>query len=206
MSDQQKGLLPALKEVMPNAHHRNCVMHIWKNFINRFKDLYIREVVWDCARCTTIPEFKEQMEKLKGINQGAWEYLSKFEPATWVKAYFSHGPKVDNLTNNMCEVFNSKIVSYRSKPILTMCEEIRCYLMRRMVKHKELLSDYTGKLAPVQQKRMERLIRPSNKWRADWTGDDARKRFEVTRKATKVDVDLIRQTCSCNKWQLTGKF
>ncbi|XP_025618784.3 uncharacterized protein [Arachis hypogaea] len=206
MSDQQKGLLPALKEVMPNAHHRNCVMHIWKNFINRFKDLYIREVVWDCARCTTIPEFKEQMEKLKGINQGAWEYLSKFEPATWVKAYFSHGPKVDNLTNNMYEVFNSKIVSYRSKPILTMCEEIRCYLMRRMVKHKELLSDYTGKLAPVQQKRMERLIRPSNKWRADWTGDDARKRFEVTRKATKVDVDLIRQTCSCNKWQLTGKF
>ncbi|XP_020963773.1 uncharacterized protein LOC107610504 [Arachis ipaensis] len=192
MSDQQKGLLPALKEVMPNAHHRNYVMHIWKNFINRFKDLYIREVVWDCARCTTIPEFKEQMEKLKGINQGAWEYLSKFEPATWVKAYFSHGPKVDNLTNNMCEVFNSKIVNYRRKPILTM------------VKHKELLSDYTGKLAPVQQKRMERLIRPSNKWRADWTGDDARKRFEVTRKATKVDVNLIRQTCSCNKWQLTG--
>ncbi|XP_020967434.1 uncharacterized protein LOC110266768 [Arachis ipaensis] len=204
MSDQQKGLLPALKEVMPNAHHRNCVMHIWKNFINRFKDLYIREVVWDCARCTTIPEFKEQMEKLKGINQGAWEYISKFEPATWVKAYFSHGPKVDNLTNNMCEVFNSKIVNYRSKPILTMCEKIRCYLMRRMVKHKELLSDYTGKLAPVQQKRMEHPIRPSNKWRVDWTCDDARKRFEVTRKATKVDVDLIKQTCSCNKWQLTG--
>ncbi|XP_025608001.1 uncharacterized protein [Arachis hypogaea] len=117
------------------------------------------------------------MEKLKGINQGTWEYLSKFEPATWVKAYFSHGPKVDNLTNNMCEVLNSKIVNYRSKPILTMCEEIKCYLMRRMVKHKELLN---------------------------WTGDDARKRFKVTRKATKVDVDLIRQTYSCNKWQLTG--
>ncbi|XP_016200220.1 uncharacterized protein LOC107641235 [Arachis ipaensis] len=28
MSDQQKGLLPALKAVMPNAHHQNCVMHI----------------------------------------------------------------------------------------------------------------------------------------------------------------------------------
>ncbi|XP_015943212.1 uncharacterized protein LOC107468445 [Arachis duranensis] len=106
MSDQQKGLLPALKAVMPNAHHQNCVMYIWKNFINRFKDLYIRKVVWDCAKCTTIPKFKEQMEKLKRINQGAWEYLSKFEPATLVKAYFSHGLKVDNLTNNMCEVFN----------------------------------------------------------------------------------------------------
>ncbi|XP_072071863.1 uncharacterized protein [Arachis hypogaea] len=193
------GLLLALKSVIPNAHHRNCVMHIWKNFINWFKDLYIREVVWDCAKYTTIPEFKEQMEKLKRINQGAWEYLSKFEPATWMKAYFSHGPKVDNLTNNMCEVFNSKIVTYRSKPILTMCEEIRCYLMRRMVKYKQLLENVSGKLAPVQQKRLDRLIRPSNKWLAEWTCDAERKRFEVSRKNTKVDVDLIKQTCSCNK-------
>ncbi|RYR70513.1 uncharacterized protein [Arachis hypogaea] len=144
------------------------------------------------------------MEKLKRINRGAWEYLSKFEPATWVKAYFSHGPKVDNLTNNMCEVFNAKIVNYRIKPILTMCEEIRCYLMRRMVKHKQLLENYSGKLAPVQQKRLDRLIRPSKKWLAEWTGDEERKRFEVSRKNTKVDVDLIKQTCSCNKWQLTG--
>ncbi|XLU99463.1 hypothetical protein S245_013803, partial [Arachis hypogaea] len=51
---------------------------------------------------------------------------------TSVKAYFSHEPKVNNLTNNMCEVFNAKIVNYRSKLILTICEEIRCYLMRRM--------------------------------------------------------------------------
>ncbi|XP_072074354.1 uncharacterized protein [Arachis hypogaea] len=140
MSDQQK---------FNNAVVQNLlVMFNGKTFV--YCDLYIREVVWDYARCTTIPEFKEQMEKFKGINQGAWEYFSKFEPATWVKAYFSHGPKVDNLTNNMCEVFNSKMVNYRSKHILTMCEEIRCYLMRRMVKHKKLLSDYTGKLAPVQ--------------------------------------------------------
>ncbi|XP_016168378.1 extensin-like [Arachis ipaensis] len=77
---------------------------------------------------------------------------------------------MDNLTNNMCEVFNAKIVNYRSKPILTMCEEIRCYLMRRMVKHKELLENYPGKLALVQQKRLDCLIRPSNKWLAEWTG------------------------------------
>ncbi|XP_072062624.1 uncharacterized protein [Arachis hypogaea] len=69
ISDQQKGLLPALKEVMPHAKLRNCVMHIWKNFINRYKDLYIRQVVWECARCTTVVEFKECMEKLKTINR-----------------------------------------------------------------------------------------------------------------------------------------
>ncbi|KAL4396924.1 hypothetical protein AHAS_Ahas01G0140500 [Arachis hypogaea] len=180
-------------------------MHMWKNFINRFKDLYIREVVWECARCTTVAEFKDCMERLKVVNQRAWEYLSKFEQETWVKAYFSHGPKVDNLTNNMCEMFNAKIVNYRSKPILTMCEEIRCYLMRRMVNHKRVLENHPGKLAPVLQKRMDILVTPSTKWTAEWVGDNERKRFEVSRKGSKVDVDLIKYTCSCNRWQLTGK-
>ncbi|KAL4307036.1 hypothetical protein AHAS_Ahas16G0238100 [Arachis hypogaea] len=140
------------------------------------------------------------MDKLKQVNHGAWEYLSRFPPETWVKAYFSHAPKVDNLTNNMCEVFNAKIVNYRTKPILTMCEEIRCYLMRRMVNHKRVLDNHTGKLAPFQQKRMERLVNLSTKWMAEWVGDNERKRFEVSRKASKVDVDLIKYTCSCNKW------
>nr|XP_029147024.1 uncharacterized protein LOC114924957 [Arachis hypogaea] len=45
ISDQQKGLLSEIKEVMPHAKLHNCVMQMWKNFINRFKDLYIREVV-----------------------------------------------------------------------------------------------------------------------------------------------------------------
>ncbi|KAL4294821.1 hypothetical protein AHAS_Ahas18G0266400 [Arachis hypogaea] len=189
---------------MPHAKLRNCIMHMWKNFINHYKDLYIRQVVWECARCTTVAEFKECMEKLKIVNKGAWEYLSKFEPETWVKAYFSHGPKVDNLTNNMCEDFNAKIVNYRCKPILTMCEEIRCYLMRQMVNHKRVLENHSGRLAPVQEKRMEKLLNLSTKWTAEWVGDNEQKRFEVSRKGTKVDVDLIRHSCSCNRWKLTG--
>eukprot|EP00256_Glycine_max_P070148 XP_025984743.1 uncharacterized protein LOC102665129 [Glycine max] len=32
MSDMQKGLIPALQEVMPGAPHRFCVLHLWKKF------------------------------------------------------------------------------------------------------------------------------------------------------------------------------
>ncbi|XP_025678958.1 uncharacterized protein [Arachis hypogaea] len=113
ISDQQKGLELAIKEVMPNAHHRNYVLHIWKNFIKHFKDQQTKNLVWECARCTTFQEFNTAMEKMKKVNTGAWEYLQRFEPAVWTKAYFSHGPKVDNITNNMCEVWNAKIVEYQ---------------------------------------------------------------------------------------------
>nr|XP_025611980.1 uncharacterized protein LOC112705360 [Arachis hypogaea] len=116
------------------------------------------------------------MELVKKMNTTAWEYLQKFDPGSWTKAYFSHGPKCDNITNNMCEVWNAKIVEYREKPILTMCEELRSYIMRKM----------------------------SNKWTAEWAGDETRVLFEVQRYQTRVAVNLQRHTCACNVWQLTG--
>ncbi|XP_025617130.1 uncharacterized protein [Arachis hypogaea] len=100
----------ALKDIFPRAFHRNCVLHIWKNFIKQFKDQQTKQLVWDCARCTTQIEFKAAMEKLKQISVPAWEYLDRFDPAAWSKAFFSPGPKVDNITNNMCEVWNAKIL------------------------------------------------------------------------------------------------
>ncbi|XP_072085035.1 uncharacterized protein [Arachis hypogaea] len=205
ISDQQKGLELAMKEVMPNAHHRNCVLHIWKNFIKHFKDQQTKQLVWECARQTTIQEFKASMEKMKNINQGAWEYLQRFDPAVWAKAYFSHGPKVDNITNNMCEVWNAKIVEYRGRPILTMIDDLRCYVMRKMTLHKKKLENHTGKLAPVQHKRLEEFIKPkASKWRAIWAGDSDRVLFEVHRQGHKVGVNLAQRTCTCNVWQLTG--
>ncbi|XP_072066674.1 uncharacterized protein [Arachis hypogaea] len=120
------GLEVALQEVMPRAHHRNCVLHIWKNFVKQWKDKQSKGLVWQCARSATTPEFYANMDKLKSMNQPAWEYLSRFRESAWTKNQFSHYLKVDNITNNMCEVWNAKIVEYRSKPILTMCENLRC--------------------------------------------------------------------------------
>ncbi|KAH1209768.1 hypothetical protein GmHk_15G044202 [Glycine max] len=37
MSDMQKGLISSLQEVMPGAPHRFCALHLWKNFIKKWK-------------------------------------------------------------------------------------------------------------------------------------------------------------------------
>ncbi|XP_016200188.1 uncharacterized protein LOC107641198 [Arachis ipaensis] len=71
ISDQQKGMELVIKEVMPNANHINYVLHIWKNFIKHFKDQQTKQIVWECARCTTFQEFNRSMEKMKQINLGA---------------------------------------------------------------------------------------------------------------------------------------
>ncbi|XP_072060522.1 uncharacterized protein [Arachis hypogaea] len=196
--------MPAMKEVMPNAHHRNCVRHIWKNFTNKYKSKQLKNVVWACAKSNTKAEFREHMNRLKKVNKDAWAYLAKFDPGCWTKSHFSHWPKLDNITNNMTEVWNAKIVHYRGKPILTMLEELRCYIMRRMAQHKRVLSTYTGIVAPVQQKRIDDIMKECKYWTAQWTGDDAREIFEVQYHMKKVGVDIGNSTCSCNMWQLTG--
>ncbi|KAL4382225.1 hypothetical protein AHAS_Ahas04G0212200 [Arachis hypogaea] len=86
-----------------------------------------------------------------------------------------------------------------------MCEDLRCYLMRKMAIRKKKLESYSGQLAPVQQKKLEEFVKPkANKWRAIWAGDNDRVLFEVHRGASKVGVNLQQRTCTCNVWQLTG--
>ncbi|RYR39500.1 hypothetical protein Ahy_A09g045057 [Arachis hypogaea] len=134
-SQYGKGLMPALKDVMLNVHHRNCVRHIWKNFTNKYKSKQLKNVVWACAKSSTIAEF-------------------------------SHWSELDNITNNMTEVWNAKIVQYKEKSILTILEELRCYIMRSMAQHKRVLSTYVGTVALVQQKRVEDIMKESKYWTA----------------------------------------
>lgn len=92
----------------------------------------LRGVVWECARSTTPAQFNLHIERVKMKNEKEWEYLNKWHVDAWTKAYFSEWAKVDNICNNTCEVFNSKILKFRGKPILTMAEETRYYIMKTM--------------------------------------------------------------------------
>lgn len=189
---------------MPGVPHRYCAMHLWRNFTKQWKEKELRGVVWDCAKSTTVTQFNQKMERVKRLNEKAWEYLNKWPKESWTKAYFSDNCKVDNITNNTCEVFNSKILNYRGKPILTMAEEVRCYVMRTMSANKLKLAGRLGPLCPMQQSRLEKEKLESNKWTPVWSGDGAGMRFEVQNLPSKVDVNLSAQTCTCRFWQLTG--
>ncbi|KAF1895827.1 hypothetical protein Lal_00037943 [Lupinus albus] len=99
---RQKGLEPAISEVMSRAHHRNYVLYIWKNYIKSFKDKKLRGVVKELVKCTTGGEFNTGMRKLKDKHLMAWSFLNNLEPSSGVKEFYSHWPKVNNITNNMC--------------------------------------------------------------------------------------------------------
>ncbi|XP_016196216.1 uncharacterized protein LOC107637299 [Arachis ipaensis] len=199
-----QGLIPAVKDIMAGAHHRFCAMHIYQNFKKQWPDLEMKAAMWACSKATTPQEFELAMGRVKRINQYAWEYLNKISLQQWSRSHFSEYPKVDFYTNNNCETFNGKIKKMRGKPIITMLEEVKGYVMRILARNKKALVGYHGRITPVQQSRLEMEKKESNYWRPFPSGDEDGNVYEVQRLPVKVSVDLGRRTCSCRLWQLTG--
>ncbi|XP_016195104.1 uncharacterized protein LOC107636082 [Arachis ipaensis] len=130
-------------------------------------------------------------------------YLDKWPKEAWTKAHFSEVSKVDNICNNACESFNAKIKHERSKPILTLAEEVRRIIMKSMVDNRKKLQNYQGILPPVQQRRLEAMTVLSHHWAPQWSGDEKEELYEVHGWPTNMVVDLGKHTCTCRFWQLT---
>ncbi|XP_021975385.1 uncharacterized protein LOC110870516 [Helianthus annuus] len=108
----------------------------------------IQEMLWKCVDATIIPEFTLAMDELKAFNKKAHVWLSKIPPLHWSRSHFSGRVISDILLNNMCEVYNGKIVEGKDKPIISALEYIREYLMRMIVTVLKLIEKSEGLLTP----------------------------------------------------------
>ncbi|GJX37907.1 mutator type transposase [Tanacetum coccineum] len=119
VSDKAKGIIPAIANLFPNAEHRYCVKHIHENMKKRWNGNAYKELLWTAASTTTVPEFQKSHGKGRSL----------------AKKLMSVRAKSDVLLNNMCEVFNGKLVGGRDKPIISTLEFAREYLMKRFSVH-----------------------------------------------------------------------
>jgi hypothetical protein len=106
LSDKQKGLINAVRDVFPESEHRFCVRHMWQNFQKLFKGDVLKNQLWKIARSNTVALFDKYMEQMRVLNADAHAWLGNLDPKTWVRAFQSDLPKCDILLNNNCEVFN----------------------------------------------------------------------------------------------------
>ncbi|XP_057452742.1 uncharacterized protein LOC130744588 [Lotus japonicus] len=93
----------------------------------------IRNLMMAAAKATYRQQWEEKMLELREQNNAAWEWMMGIPTRSWCKHDFTFYPKCDVLMNNLSESFNSTILLARDKPILTMMDWIRTYLMGRHV-------------------------------------------------------------------------
>ena len=99
------------------------------------------------------------------------------DPKQWSKSHFSDHPKSDVLLNNMCESFNAAILQARDKPIITLVEMVRTYIMKRIVSKREAAEKWKQPVAPRIWKLIESSKSQATECISDYCGD---MKFEVS--------------------------
>lgn len=163
----------------------------------------MRNLMMGAAKATYYEAWEQKMLQLKEIDQKAYEWLAAIPTKSWCKHAFSFYSRCDVLMNNLSESFNATILLARDKPIITMFEWIRTYLMGRFATLKEKLGTYRGNIMPKPRRRLDREIEMSGNWFSTRAGAN---KFEVTHSLfiDRFVVDLDKHSCTCNFWELVG--
>ena len=117
------------------------------------------------------------MKTLKQTSIEVWESLAKLDPKQWNRLHFTDHPKSDILLNNMCESFNATILRAHDKPIITLVEMVRTYIMKRIVSKREAAEKWKQPVAPRIWKLIESSKSQATECISDYCGD---MKFEVS--------------------------
>ncbi|WVY98944.1 hypothetical protein V8G54_031095 [Vigna mungo] len=84
MSDQLKGLLPAIEQLLPKAEHRFCMQHKYANFRKKFSGQKLKNLMWKAAASTYPQAWEKEMLNMKEVNEEAYKYLIVIPPRKWL--------------------------------------------------------------------------------------------------------------------------
>ncbi|GJY03108.1 zinc finger, PMZ-type containing protein [Tanacetum coccineum] len=103
--------------------------------------------------------------------------------------------------NGISESFNRAILGLRMKPIITMLEEIRLYIMQRIVAMNKLAFSLEDTITPSIRKRLEILKEKQREWFVYPSGFQE---LEVRKGDQSYGVSLQHKVCQCRMWELSG--
>ncbi|XP_057774881.1 uncharacterized protein LOC130993861 [Salvia miltiorrhiza] len=201
ISDMQKGLMEAVKDIIPYAEHRWCARHIYANWAKKWRGEEMKKRFWIAAWSSFDEEFKLNMAKLRSINKKAHDELLHYPPAHWSRAYQSTRCSTNMVDNNCSESFNSSISDARHKPIISMLEDIRLLAMKRIRERKTGLDSWKSVWSPSAMKTFEANKSDSVYCNVVWNGEYG---YEVTDGLDRHIVFIDTKTCTCRGWDLTG--
>lgn len=150
-----QGLLEAVRSLLPHVEHRACARHIYANFRKMHSGLELKNMFWAAATSTVVGDFEAKMQEIKAITQKGYDWLMAKNPSSWCRAFFSQGYACEAVENGVSECFNAIIVHIRKKPLLTMLEELRIYVMARFFYMADKASSWDSATCPAIIEKMD---------------------------------------------------
>ncbi|XP_075095251.1 uncharacterized protein LOC107822932 [Nicotiana tabacum] len=122
ITDMQNVLDKTISEILPQAEHRMCAMHILANWSKKWRGIERRNCFWRCVRSTYEQELKNNLDHMEKLGDKIVEDLQYYNKERWCKVYFKYFSNRDSVDNNMAKIFNSWILGPRHKTIITILE------------------------------------------------------------------------------------
>ncbi|GKA76898.1 multidrug resistance-associated protein 5 [Tanacetum coccineum] len=201
ISDGHKGLMESVKNLLPHAEHRQCARHIYANFKKKWNGLHFKSLFWLAATTTIQHTFYSKMNLIGNIDPEAKQWLVDRNPNSWCRAFFKMDRGCAAYENGISESYHNAIRIARGKPLITMLEEIRVYLMQRLYSMHNLASNLVDNITPSIRKEIERLKEAQRFWIVYPCGNNE---YEIRKGDTSYGVNIENRTCACKWWDLSG--
>ena len=101
--------MPIIEELCPEVINRKCAKHIYDNFKLQWSGRELRKFYWHASTAFTRYNFNKAMSKIEELNPDAHTWLMNIPLGHWARHAFDTQVKIDHVTNNLSESFNSWI-------------------------------------------------------------------------------------------------
>ncbi|KAK1361854.1 hypothetical protein POM88_046328 [Heracleum sosnowskyi] len=86
ISDQQKGLEKAVRELLPLVEHRFCARHLSSNLTKKHPSEAVKIAFWSASTAAHPEAFKSAMRDLERHSKGDAAKMKSLEPKLWFRA------------------------------------------------------------------------------------------------------------------------
>ncbi|PWA36363.1 hypothetical protein CTI12_AA600710 [Artemisia annua] len=133
------------------------------------KSTYIQKTIK--AQLELEAQLKKRLDEIDNIQDGAKQTLENRAIQQWCRAYFKTHSKCDSIDNNSTEAWNFVLIAARSKPIISMNEDLREYLMERRIKRLNFARKWRLDYGPNIRDILNENYTAGCKWKIKWNGD-----------------------------------
>ena len=124
--DKHLGIMAAMTDVHlgwiePYAYHRIFMHHLASNFMNRFKDKFLKNLMCRTTLANKVGKFNKHMNTIMRINLEAQRWLETTPFEKWALSH-DRGRRNGIMTTNMSKVLNSILKGFGSLPITTLVQ------------------------------------------------------------------------------------
>ncbi|PON79222.1 Zinc finger, CCHC-type [Parasponia andersonii] len=165
------GLIEAIHSRASTTLHRYYCFHILKNFEKKYPGIGLKNLFWEAAETANFEHFVRVMDRMKVMNGEAHKWLLQIPTKHWARHAHDTRVKVEHLTNNFCESFNSWLDELHFRPPMVLLEGLRMKMMLCLYSRVTTVARWDQVLTPGIRYRVKKLLNQAESARVYRTCD-----------------------------------